>query len=318
MFQSAHVWGASGRPQAPVSYPDLSKELSGLGSLSQPQPQAPGNDTVPNPASEPNNNVSTSTTTLHIFRHAEGLHNVAARGGGIPDPYLTTLGLTQCVQVQRIFRQDIDIIIASPMKRTIQTALFCFGQAIRDGSKNIILVPDLQEVGRDPCNTGSPPNVLVEEFGNVIDASRLGDSWYTEGSSTNNTDILDRAVRARQAIATIIDEYKAGKPNLGNINVAIVSHGRFIQYLTGDFVRYRTPTEAYAAMWRNTGTRSYRFVSDTDLRLKETDESSRARNNGQIVEGASEAESKRSLELQTNFQGRRAQAQASGSSIFDF
>ncbi|KAI2467261.1 histidine phosphatase superfamily [Annulohypoxylon bovei var. microspora] len=280
-----------------------------------------GNQPRPNSSSNPivlsddsgNSGSTLPPTTIHIFRHAEGLHNVDARGGLISDPYLTTVGLAQCALIQRSFTSDIDIVIASPMKRAIQTAIFCFAPVLKSGTKRILLVPELQEAGSEACNVGSPPNDLVKEFGNVIDASRLGKIWHRDGGGDSSLALASRSIVARKAIKDIISNYKTTAPNQKNINVVVVSHGRFIPYLTQDFVGPTAQMTSLLQMWPNTGYRSYQFSSETDLH--ETDASMR----GRLVHGSMANLQKQGQALHVDFQTRRRQVQTSNNaSIFDF
>ncbi|KAI1090094.1 histidine phosphatase superfamily [Rostrohypoxylon terebratum] len=210
--------------------------------------------------------------TIHIYRHAEGLHNVLARGGQIRDPYLTTLGLSQCAQIQRNTLAELpDIIISSPLKRTIQTAVLCFTPAIDKRDKMVHLVPELSEIGYHPCNQVSDRVALEKEFGGMIDATRVPDkSPLLPG---NKAEFEKRAVAARAAIKKVIDDYRELHSHKGHLNVIVVTHGAFINYLIGK------PNEQ--GIWANTGHRSYIFTvtakADQAPRLLETTESIKER-----------------------------------------
>ncbi|KAI1214486.1 histidine phosphatase superfamily [Annulohypoxylon truncatum] len=304
-YRSSPVYRAS-PPPIDVINSGLFRPVPTPKEFGAPNPPLFAHTNLPNP-SNISDLQSAKTETIHVFRHAEGLHNVVANGGNIPDPYLTTLGLTQCAHIQRIFPQDIDIFIASPLKRTIQTAIFCFAKALEGGTKKIHLVPELQEVGGYPCNTISPSRDLIREFGDIIDVSRLG-VWPTRDASESAQAVQWRASLARGIIQQIIDGYRIARPDAGNINVVVVSHGQFIPYLTQDFT---------ARMWNNTGNRSYQYAKPT-MDLVETDASKSARSRGELTLGISEEDNRRGRELQSDFVARRMLAKESNSTIFDF
>ena len=63
---------------------------------------------------------------VYFVRHAEGLHNVNNKWH-IENPRLTEKGINQCIDNIKIFNDiDIDIILVSPLIRTLQTASLLF------------------------------------------------------------------------------------------------------------------------------------------------------------------------------------------------
>jgi len=99
--------------------------------------------------------------TLILIRHAEGLHNVNSKTKRfitfvsvtnvseeqyhIPDPGLSTLGVEQCrqlsehLQTKQPLANQIELIVSSPMRRTLQTAMLSFDWLIARGIK---IIPD--------------------------------------------------------------------------------------------------------------------------------------------------------------------------------
>ncbi|KAK1717162.1 histidine phosphatase superfamily [Colletotrichum lupini] len=72
--------------------------------------------------------------TLVLIRHAQALHN----DWNIHDPDLSSLGLSQCQELkenlsERFADETEAIIIVSPMRRTIQTALLSLDWLIKKG-----------------------------------------------------------------------------------------------------------------------------------------------------------------------------------------
>ena len=87
---------------------------------------------------------------IHFVRHAQGFHNVAGETDPIfgylredlEDALLTDLGKQQCESLSNIISDDvfknIKLILVSPMRRTIQTALYSFPKQVKN-SKVIFL-----------------------------------------------------------------------------------------------------------------------------------------------------------------------------------
>ncbi|KAL7624154.1 hypothetical protein AAE478_005711 [Parahypoxylon ruwenzoriense] len=211
---------------------------------------------------------------IHIIRHAEGLHNVSTIGINTRDPYLTTNGIRQCAELQKAFpyMDKLAWVAASPMKRTIQTAALTFAPYIGAGPGHpILLVADLHESGNYPCNMGSPISELSREFGRLIDfRAYVGQNWFVKGSDADLPRVLtQRGIRARTIIRNIIHLCDS------DCHIAVVTHGNFIPYLTGDYSD--AGVSRGTRFWRNTEWRSYQFVDETlqdpNAALRETDES---------------------------------------------
>ena len=73
------------------------------------------------------------SSKVHIFRHAEGLHNLRL-DTSIPDPPLTERGFDIAEDLGRRYLQDntdsVSAIIASPLRRSIQTSLTAFSRIL--------------------------------------------------------------------------------------------------------------------------------------------------------------------------------------------
>ncbi|BGP42634.1 hypothetical protein JCM10450v2_006740 [Rhodotorula kratochvilovae] len=82
------------------------------------------------------------------------------------DPELTSRGVTQCIAIPTVyptFFASLDpsdtIILVSPLRRTLQTMLLGFSALLPSSSSNpvpILILPQLQECGAFPCDTGAP------------------------------------------------------------------------------------------------------------------------------------------------------------------
>ena len=109
---------------------------------------------------------------------------------------LTNTGEAQCKSLQEHlpFLQDVEIIIASPLRRTIQTAAFVFAPELEKRQLPIILAPDSQEISHLMCDLGSDADVIKSQAPNLIakaapsykainlDATLVDKSWNSKVS----------------------------------------------------------------------------------------------------------------------------------------
>ncbi|KAI1389303.1 phosphoglycerate mutase-like protein [Hypoxylon trugodes] len=105
--------------------------------------------------------------TLILIRHAQARHN-ATQDFTIPDPDLTEEGYEQCADlrknlIENPLAQQAELIVVSPLRRTVQTALRSLDWLIEKGVK-VEADASWQENSASLCDTGSPVEKLVEEF----------------------------------------------------------------------------------------------------------------------------------------------------------
>ncbi|KAL8763501.1 MAG: hypothetical protein Q9184_000713 [Pyrenodesmia sp. 2 TL-2023] len=193
------------------------------------------------------------------------------------DPHLTPLGEQQCRELSNRFpyHDSVDLLVSSPLRRTIQTTLLSFTPEIARGVKYFAL-PEIQETSDLPCDTGSSLSTLKQEFKDQrVDLSLVPEDWDSKKgkwAAEQNT-IEARCLEARKWL-------KARNES----EIVIVAHGGLLHYLTEDW----TASEKFQAYyfcfvgtgWENTEFRSYRFVDGDDgtASLEETDESRTRRN----------------------------------------
>ena len=177
---------------------------------------------------------------IHCVRHAQGEHNLCTANHVIPDPVLTDLGREQCHQLRDRFphHDRISLIVASPLRRTIYTALNAFEPVLRaNPDLKVVALPDIQETSDVPCDTGSELAKLEEEFkGNnlPVDLGLLKDGWQAKGEGSRyqptNARIKERARDARRYLKS-----KMTGPDAVHGDVIMVSHGGFLHYFTEDW-----------------------------------------------------------------------------------
>ncbi|KAI8722960.1 hypothetical protein NCS52_00150600 [Fusarium sp. LHS14.1] len=231
---------------------------------------------------------------IHCIRHGQGFHNVGAGCYTLPDPHLTPLGEEQNIVLRNTTFSDqskISLVLASPLRRTLQSAYLVFQPALTTNSKchpEIIAIPDAQETSDDPCDVGTEPSVLhtvVSESKWPVDLSLVKDGWnvkalgtrYSPESNAIAARARDVRIFIRQKIRQLIEQGDTGP------QIALVTHGGFLHYFTDDWEdSWLNPGTG----WRNCETRSYEFkqdvMDDTDMEasLTETMESRLRRGKG--------------------------------------
>ncbi|GKT50880.1 putative phosphatidate cytidylyltransferase [Colletotrichum spaethianum] len=153
--------------------------------------------------------------------------NIPAQDWNIHDPDLSSLGLEQCQELrdrllERFGNETDALIIVSPMRRTIQTALLSLDWLIKKGVR-IRADARWQENSAKPCDTGSSIINLKAEFPDV-DFSTV-DPVYPEKTSLAGAEYAftrDAILRRAQAGVQSIRECKEKI-------VFVVSHAGFLR-----------------------------------------------------------------------------------------
>ncbi|KAL4804471.1 histidine phosphatase superfamily [Aspergillus unguis] len=196
---------------------------------------------------------------IHCVRHAQGVHNLCTENHTIPDPSLTDLGNEQCTQLRDSFpyHKNIDLIVASPLRRTMYTALQSFEPVFKaNPNLKLILLPDIQETSDVACDTGSDPSVLrkeIEEKGLPVDASLVKDGWNVKTGryAPTNAAVGERARDARRWLKERPEK-----------EIVMVSHGGVLHYFTED---WEDSSQFQGTGWVNTEYRTYEFADRVDL-----------------------------------------------------
>ncbi|KAI9762427.1 MAG: hypothetical protein M4579_000403 [Chaenotheca gracillima] len=203
---------------------------------------------------------------IHFVRHAQGHHNVKIANHQMHDPDLTALGEQQCRELAAKFpyMSNINLVVASPLRRTVNTALISFKPQIENKGLKVLGLPDLQEVADLPCDTGTDPDLLKIIFSHKpVDLGLVEEGWNSNQGKYGCTteELMARAKRARQ--------WLFARPEK---EIVCVTHGSFLHYLTEDWSdanRFR------GTGWSNTEFRTFRITNargDNPF-LKETRES---------------------------------------------
>ncbi|KAJ5717875.1 hypothetical protein N7488_003521 [Penicillium malachiteum] len=193
--------------------------------------------------------------TVHCVRHAQGVHNLCTANHVLHDPLLTDLGHEQCAKLRDSFpfHDKIDLMTASPLRRTIYTALESFEPVFKAHPEmKLLALPDVQETSDVPCDTGSDPQVLREEFADKnVDLEMVHEDWNNKAGryAPTNAALKERARAARR--------WLKARPEK---EIVVVTHGGFLHYLTED---WEDSSTYQGTGWLNTEWRSYTFSDET-------------------------------------------------------
>ncbi|OCL11081.1 phosphoglycerate mutase-like protein [Glonium stellatum] len=171
--------------------------------------------------------MSPMSPTLILIRHAQALHNVD-KDYDIPDPLLSELGINQCQELKENLERlplakEVGLIVVSPMRRTIQTAMLSLPWLIERGVP-VLLDAGWQENSDKPCDTGSPLPDLSTAFPTLD--FRPVDPLYpnkTDPAGANPYRFDKRAVLARGQACLRALHSRPEKV------IAVVSHSGFLR-----------------------------------------------------------------------------------------
>ncbi|KAK9241758.1 histidine phosphatase superfamily [Lipomyces tetrasporus] len=172
---------------------------------------------------------------VYLVRHAEGEHNVND-SHHIRDALLTDKGKEQCFQLRDRFpyHDDISLVLASPLRRTIQTAPYAFASVLKNSNVAFVLVPQAQEISALACDVGQERSVLEEELPNLITNELLDFDSVKKG-------IYVPRLQAVKERAAALRSWLWQRPES---HIVLLTHGAFLHYLTEDWHIIR-PEERY-------------------------------------------------------------------------
>ncbi|XWW97006.1 hypothetical protein V2A60_004986 [Cordyceps javanica] len=222
--------------------------------------------------------------TIHLIRHAEGTHNLSAENHGMHDPGLTDRGKEQAQDLasrlaglQADGCVDISLVLASPLRRTLMTALTAFAPKLYPETPFVIHAwPDVQEVSDLPCDSGSALATIQDEFGHeLVNYDMVEDGWELKKGRYANTEaaVVARAQAARQWLKKQPQQ-----------DIAVLSHGCFLHFLTDD---WEGSDSAQGTGWGKTELRSFVFSpnDEDEAALVETSQSRGRRGSAAALPG---------------------------------
>nr|CEG04584.1 unnamed protein product [Fusarium clavum] len=143
------------------------------------------------------------------------------RGYPHRDPPLTDLGTRQAKNAQQTLKVKPDLIIVSPMTRTIQTMYIVFRYLLISKKVEIQVWPDLREAHDATCNKGVGRKDLETKFPGLNFGS-CAEEWDFPPHSTDDATV--RAEKVRRRVGEIAREgrYK---------DVVLVTHRGFAAFM---------------------------------------------------------------------------------------
>ncbi|KAK4222605.1 phosphoglycerate mutase-like protein 1 [Podospora fimiseda] len=115
--------------------------------------------------------------TIMMIRHGEALHNKDPQFKQSRDPGLTEDGKKQCRELrdhlkEKLENTKVDLIIVSPMQRTLETAMIALDWLIEKNKVPVEASALWQEIYSKPCDTGRPVAIFKDDFP-LVDFTKL-------------------------------------------------------------------------------------------------------------------------------------------------
>jgi broad specificity phosphatase PhoE len=180
------------------------------------------------------------------------------RGWPDLDPELTVIGHTTTKEIKISVAPDL--IIISPMTRTIETAMNAFPALIGHSQVlvDVQIWPELREIQNAPYNIGRSRKEMMEKFPQ-FDFSKCREEWDHPPHSVE--DALSRAEVVRKRLKELSSKYPS---------IAVVTHRCFITFLVkGEKFLNCGMSKTMNRFILNrlivSGTRTYRFAQGDEL-----------------------------------------------------
>lgn len=191
--------------------------------------------------------------TIHLIRHCQSIFNVPPHDAQKLDPDLTITGIQQAINLGKSFPHlsSIDLVVASPLRRALNTAIHAFGDHVAARQMQIIALPELQELSQWPCDTGSSlANLLTEFREHPVDLGLLGMDWDSKDGYFAPTErrSIQRVKNARQWLRERPEE-----------DIVVVGHGHCLQLLADEGNYHDIRAGLCLPEWENGEWRSYHF-----------------------------------------------------------
>jgi len=169
---------------------------------------------------------------IYLIRHAQSEANAAL---DLDDPTfyydarITTLGKEQAINTQKkLIDVDFDLMLCSPLTRTLQTFTLLFPKPIA----NTIILPIVREHLDNSCDVGRQPSVIAKEFPH-FNFDKVNKFWW------NNDIPIDEKAINRESIEDLdkrVIKFKNWISKRSEKKIAIVSHGTFISRIINFFL----------------------------------------------------------------------------------
>jgi broad specificity phosphatase PhoE len=165
---------------------------------------------------------------LFCIRHGTALHNdlywyIGERAfTEFKDTHLTYEGHAQSTNLGKVWENinDIELVLVSPLTRTLQTAINIF----KNKKIKMIAIDELMEHPQSEhiCNQRLDKKILVDKYQN-IDFSRISDSHLLFWNEVYNKEEELERLKKR------IEDFKNILNTFSEKNIAIISHSSFLK-----------------------------------------------------------------------------------------
>lgn len=168
-------------------------------------------------------------STNYFSLEPRGIENLSQ----IHDPGLTPGGIKDAKLFTVLYPnlRKPTIIVSSPLRRCLQTAIHAFGSQIKSRELRVVANPDLQEVSTSLCDTGTPLDVLREEFPDV----EFPDNVFPEiwPRIRNKIPPKDGTIYADvdQALLRREERIRDWIRALDDMEVIVITHGDFAHFI---------------------------------------------------------------------------------------
>lgn len=211
--------------------------------------------------------------TIHLIRHCQSTFNVPPHDANKLDPDLTATGVSQAKSLGRSFPYltPDSLIVASPLRRSLNTAIHAFKPHLLATNSQILALPDLQELSQWPCDTGSSLASLLTEFReHPVDFEGVTYNYDSKDGyfSPSERRTLQRMTNMRQWL------YEQDAQN-----IVCVGHGHCLQLLVSEGSYEQIRAGLCTPEWQNGEWRSYHIEvgPNWEKELVETRESLKRR-----------------------------------------
>ena len=160
----------------------------------------------------------TPTSIIYIIRHGQSLHNID-HSYSHRDPPLTSAGEEATKEI--VIPAVPDLIVVSPMTRTIQTAMNAFPSILGADrfQPEVQIWPDLREAHDANCNKGVSRAEITARF-SQFNFAECPEEWNYPTHTIENATARAELVRRRLKEASKV--YR---------NIALITHRGFIAFL---------------------------------------------------------------------------------------
>jgi broad specificity phosphatase PhoE len=197
---------------------------------------------------------------VHFVRHAEGEHNVVGEVNyedylreDLEDAVLSEHGVSQCKQlygecIESGAVNDAELLVVSPMRRTLQTAVHSFPHLI---GKIPWIAHELarEQTGLHPCDRRRPTSELKGEFAmvNFDLIEHEQDPYYYQFTEAREPDdvIISRGRQLLQWLGTRTER-----------NIVVVTHSAYLRIVLTNVTNLGTDDDRHPH-FRNCEMRSY-------------------------------------------------------------